>query len=237
MIIEDSTLEYEINNSLFTRFKSIEEHKDIVRNMTIYFAKHTKFLNPKKLNYLFYLTDVEHYTDISEAFILSGLKYFATDKGPMAYSLITEKELFEEVKDLFIEKESPMCIIERKECKMHPCMDEDTCHAKKEHFLFLKPGTEFYDGEFSQCDINNLAYISFKYRHMSSESMLEYLKCDKHAWYPAFLESPNQRISFKYYERNMSEAQLSDRNHIREMSEHSMNAFSKLFENIYYTKI
>lgn len=155
----------------------ITHHRDKLIQAIIFFARHTKHCGKTKLFKLLYLLDFEHFRMTGRS--VTGLKYYAWEKGPVPVALEDEWDEFKP--DL-----------------------ASAIRIKPELLFFYSrqtvvPQREFDDSHFSKRELDLMKEIAEKYRDHLAKDMVDVTHAENGAWDKVWAEGAgyNQLIDYK----------------------------------------
>ncbi len=140
----------------------ITHHREKLINAISYFAKHTKYCGKTKLMKLLYFLDFLHFKQTGKA--ITGLEYFAWERGPVP------KELFEELENMKPDLSSAI--------KITPIGDFQKVVSQK------KVNDEF----FTKREKGILENIALIFKEAKAEDMVEISHLKKEPWHKTLKE-------------------------------------------------
>lgn len=155
----------------------VTHHRDKLIQAIIFFAKHTKHCGKTKLFKLLYLLDFEHFKQTGHS--VTGLNYYAWEKGPVPVALEDEWDEFKP--------------------------DLASAIRIKPESLFsysrqtVVPQREFDDSYFSKRELDLMRQIAEKYRGHFANDMVDVTHAENGAWDKVWAggEGHNQPIDYK----------------------------------------
>jgi uncharacterized phage-associated protein len=149
----------------------ITHQREKLINAIIYFAKHTEYVGKLKLLKLLYLLDFCHFKTTGKS--VTGLEYFAWEKGPVP------KSLFEELEN------------------MQPDLN-DAIHIEKiGTFYKIVPRKKFTDKYFTPREKMLLHGLSSAFKHHKADEMKEVTHLRKRPWDKTWNEKgPQAKIDY-----------------------------------------
>ena len=135
----------------------VTHHREKLINAIIYFAEKTKYCGKTKLLKLLYFLDFTHFKLTGKS--VTGLDYFAWEMGPVP------KELFEELSG-----------------NMKPDLKSAIQELPIEGFQQIKLKKEFDSRYFSKKELDLLENISFIFRDIQADAMVESTHLKNEPW-------------------------------------------------------
>ncbi len=135
----------------------ITNHREKLINAIIYFTKKTKYCGKTKLLKLLYFLDFSHFRESGRS--VTGLDYFAWDKGPVP------KDLFEELSG-----------------DMKPDLKNAIKIVQIENFQKITPRKKFDDKYFTNREIRLLKHWSFIFKEAKSDDMVNVTHLSNKPW-------------------------------------------------------
>lgn len=149
----------------------ITHHREKLINAIIYFAKHTKYCGKTKLLKLLYFLDFIHFKYTGRS--VTGLEYFAWEKGPVP------KDLFEELKNMKSDLKSAINIV------------------PYENFQKIVPKQKFNGEYFTNREKKLFENLCLIFRDAKSEDMSEVAHLKNEPWDRTLKEKgPWQKIDY-----------------------------------------
>ena len=155
----------------------IDHSREKLINAIVYFAQKTKYCGKTKLFKLLYLLDFEHFRQTGRS--VTGLNYYAWDKGPVPTSLYYEmkspkKDLAEKV------------TIESKETK----------HENPIQLTSAK--TNFDSTHFSKRELHILESLSKQFRYITADKIAERTHLVNEPWHKVFQDGKGRDNEIPY---------------------------------------
>jgi len=150
----------------------VNNNREKMINMIIYFLKNTKRCGKTKLFKLLYFADFKHFKQTGKS--ISGLEYYAWDRGPVPVTL------FEEFKNP--PKDLSECFIIPTKKELEQNQEEDY------QFFELKCRKKFDDKCFSERELKILEEISFIYKEACAKDMIEVSHLKNQPWDKTYRE-------------------------------------------------
>jgi len=141
----------------------ITHHREKLINAIIYFAKHTEYCGKTKLLKLLYFLDFCHFKQTGKS--VTGLDYFTWEKGPVP------KDLFEELSD-----------------NMKSDLKNSINIVLGESLQKIVPRKKFNDGYFTNREKRLLENISFIFRDIKADDMVEVTHLKNEPWHRTLKE-------------------------------------------------
>jgi uncharacterized phage-associated protein len=150
----------------------ITHYREKLINAIIYFAKHTKHCGKTKLLKLLYFLDFYHFKQTGKS--VTGLEYFAWEKGPVP------KDLFEELPD-----------------NMKSDLKDSINIVLSESLQKIVPRKKFNDEYFTNREKELLETISFIFGDTKADDMVEVTHLKNEPWHRTLKEKgPWQKIDY-----------------------------------------
>lgn len=146
----------------------INREREKLINAIIFFAKNTNACGKTKLFKLLYLLDFEHYSQVGRS--VTGLDYFAFDKGPVPM------ELFEELKEPELLRTDMVAKIK---FKLVPI-------KRGGQMLTIRPQADFDPSHFSKRELQIMEQLANDYKKNSSDEMIERTHLPNEPWHKVY---------------------------------------------------
>jgi len=141
----------------------ITHYREKLINAIIYFAKNTSYCGKTKLLKLLFFLDFRHFKQTGKS--VTGLEYFAWEKGPVP------KDLFEEFNGMKPDLNEAIKII-----------------SHEGGFKEIKPKKPFHDEYYSEKEKRLLEEISFMFRDAKADDMVEVTHLKNEPWHRTLKE-------------------------------------------------
>ena len=138
----------------------ITHHREKLINAIVYFAKNTKYCGKTKLLKLLFFFDFVHFKYTGQS--VTGLEYFAWEKGPVA------KDLYEELTDRH-----------RRKADLAKAINI----VKIDGFEKIAPKKNFSDDYFTEREKSLLKDLSFIFKDAKAEEMVEATHMENEPWH------------------------------------------------------
>ncbi len=148
----------------------IDDSREKLINMMIFFLKKTKYCGKTKLFKLLSFADFLHFKQTGKS--ISGLEYFAWDMGPVP------KQLFEEFKNPPKDLSECFYIPTKEE------LEQDQWEGK--NIFTIKGKKRFYDGCFTPREVSILEKMAYVYKEANAKEMVEVSHLKKQPWYTTY---------------------------------------------------
>lgn len=181
-----------------------EEIWERVRNMAIRFVERTNQVDRRKLNKLFYLTDVEAYKQT--AFTLTEQKYVAQQFGPVPVSPSNDTDFFQFFKL------------------------EDLLGSDGDEVYHLRKGVAFDDGEFTDQELQIIDSVCDTYKDFTGNALSDKTHEPEFAWLSVWKDGNGvgKEIPFEFYDANLSQNERELRAIWKEDAKRNYDSFSRL---------
>lgn len=150
----------------------VTHHREKLINAITYFAEHTKYCGKTKLLKLLYLLDFCHFKQTGKS--VTGLEYFAWEKGPV-----------------------PVTLYEELSGKMNPDLKEAINIVQIDDFQKIAPKKKFADKYFTKREREVMAHIALIYRDAKAQDMIEVTHFKNEPWHKTLKEKgPFKKIDY-----------------------------------------
>ena len=150
----------------------IDDSREKLINMMIFFLKKTKYCGKTKLFKLLSFADFSHFKQTGKS--ISGLEYFAWDMGPVP------EQLFEEFKN------PPKDLSECFHIPTKEEFEQDQEEGKK--FSSIKCRKNFDEDCFTERELSILEKMALIYKETNSKDMIEVSHLKNQPWHTTYYE-------------------------------------------------